>query len=57
MAIKNYTSKISTIKSLAEIQEDLAIHGARKIMIEYGNGLLEIFKLYVMDVEQKAVIL
>ena len=38
MAIKNYTSKIPTIKSLAEIQADLAIHGARKIMIEYDNN-------------------
>ncbi len=37
MAIKNYTSKISSIKSLAEIQESLAIHGARKIMLDYDN--------------------
>ena len=38
MAIKNYTSKISSIKSLAEIQQDLALHGAKKIMLEYDEN-------------------
>lgn len=37
MAIKNYTSEVSAYKSLGEIQESLARHGARKIMTEYGD--------------------
>ena len=38
MAIKNYTSKVPSVKSLAEIQAELAIHGATKIMTDYENG-------------------
>ena len=35
MAIKNYTTEVDVYKSLGEIQEALASHGARKIMVDY----------------------
>ena len=37
MAIKNYTTTVDVYQSLGEIQGALAGHGARQIMIEYGN--------------------
>lgn len=37
MAIKNYTTKISAPQTVGEIQEILAMHGARKIMLEYSE--------------------
>lgn len=37
MAIKNYTTEIDVHKSLSEIQSALALHGARKIMIDYNE--------------------
>ena len=37
MPIADYTTTISPHKTLAEIQEELATHGARKIMTEYGD--------------------
>lgn len=37
MAIKNYTTKISAAQTVGEIQEILAMHGARKIMLEYSE--------------------
>ena len=38
MPIKNYTTKIDCYKSIGEIQGVLARHGARKIMIDYGES-------------------
>lgn len=38
MAIKNYTTTIDVHKSLGEIQEALASHGARKIMVDYDEA-------------------
>lgn len=38
MAIKNYTTKISAAQTVGEIQALLAKHGARKIMLEYGDN-------------------
>lgn len=38
MAIKNYTTSVDVYKSLGEIQGALASHGARRIMVEYGEG-------------------
>lgn len=37
MPIKNYTTKIDVYTSLGEIQGALAGHGARKVMIDYGE--------------------
>lgn len=37
MAIKNYTSKVPSVQSLAEIQGLLATHGAKKIMLDYDD--------------------
>lgn len=37
MAIKNYTSTVSASQSLGEIQETLAKHGARKVMVDYND--------------------
>lgn len=42
MAIKNYTSTVGVYQSLGGIQEALARHGARKVMIEYApDGMPE----------------
>lgn len=38
MPIKNYTTKIDCYTSIGEIQAALAKHGARKIMIDYGES-------------------
>ena len=38
MAIKNYTTTVDVHKSLGEIQNALASHGARKIMVDYDGG-------------------
>lgn len=38
MPIMNYTTKIDVFKSIGEIQSDLAKHGAKKIMQEYGDN-------------------
>lgn len=38
MAIKNYTTTIDVFVSLGEIQESLASHGARKIMVDYNQA-------------------
>jgi hypothetical protein len=38
MAILNYTTSISSEKSIAEIQKCLVKHGAHKIVTDYDNG-------------------
>ena len=38
MPIKNYTTRIDCYTSIGEIQAALAKHGARKIMIDYGES-------------------
>ena len=38
MPIKKYTTKIDCYQSIGEIQGVLARHGARKIMIDYGES-------------------
>ena len=38
MPLLNYTTKIEAHKTAAEIQEILAKHGAKAILIEYDNG-------------------
>ncbi|MFL9844718.1 hypothetical protein [Flavobacterium rhizosphaerae] len=37
MPISNYTTKIPTHKTISEIQQMLAAHGAQKIMVEYKD--------------------
>lgn len=37
MPIKNYTTKISAAQTVGEIQEMLAMHGAKRVMLEYGE--------------------
>ncbi|KKK48060.1 hypothetical protein LCGC14_3148970, partial [marine sediment metagenome] len=37
MPIKNYTTTISAMKSIGEIQGILVAHGAKAIQIEYGD--------------------
>lgn len=37
MPIKNYTTKIPSVQTVGEIQGILAAHGARKVMMEYGE--------------------
>ena len=39
MAILNYTTQIQATKTLAEIQQNLASHGARGVMIEYRDAI------------------
>lgn len=38
MPIKNYMTVVDVYKSLGEIQGALASHGARQIMVEYGDS-------------------
>ena len=38
MPIKNYTTKVPAAQTVGEIQELLASHGARKVMMDYGDG-------------------
>ena len=37
MPIKNYTTKVPAIQTVSEIQGILATHGAKKIMMDYGD--------------------
>lgn len=37
MPIKNYTTKVEVFTTVGEIQSNLARHGARKIMLDYGD--------------------
>lgn len=37
MAIKNYTTRVSASKTIAEIQEILVKHGASRIVIDYDD--------------------
>jgi len=37
-SLKNYTTEIKVEKSIMEIQEILAVHGAEKIMFDYDKG-------------------
>lgn len=36
--IKNYTTKISALQTIGEIQAILAAHGARKVMLDYSEN-------------------
>ena len=38
MALKNYTTKIPAAQTAGEIQGILAVHGARKIMVDYSDA-------------------
>lgn len=38
MAIKNYTTKVPAVQTVGEIQGILAAHGARKVMMDYGEN-------------------
>ena len=38
MPIKNYTTKVPAVQTVGEIQGLLAAHGARKVMMDYGDG-------------------
>lgn len=37
MPIKNYTTKVPAVQTVGEIQGVLAAHGARKVMMDYGD--------------------
>lgn len=37
MPIKNYTTKVPAVRTVGEIQGLLAAHGARKVMMDYGD--------------------
>lgn len=39
MPIKNYTTKVSVDKTLMEIQKNLSKHGAKKVVLDYKNGM------------------
>lgn len=52
MAIKNYTTKVSVLQTVGEIQVILATHGARKVMMDYdpaGNVIAVTFGLEGVD--------
>lgn len=49
MALLNYTTKIEAAKTVAEIQKILALHGAKSILIDYGDdGLIEALAFRVL---------
>lgn len=55
MPIKNYTTSIPAVQTVGEIQGILAAHGARKVMLDYGdNGTVTAitFALDCGDVKQ-----
>ena len=59
MPIKNYTTKIEASKTVGEIQQMLAQHGAKQIMLDYSYGkitciyrLLTVFKVCVCQLNQ-----
>lgn len=37
MGLLNYSTKISALQTAGEVQRTLAQHGAKRVMIEYGN--------------------
>ena len=37
MPIKNYTTKVPAVQTVGEIQGLLAAHGARRVMMDYGD--------------------
>lgn len=38
MAIKNYTTKVPAVQTVSEIQGMLAMHGARRVMMDMDDG-------------------
>ena len=38
MPIKNYTTKVQAVQTVGEIQGLLAAHGARRVMMDYGDN-------------------
>lgn len=38
MPIKNYTTKVPAVQTVGEIQGILAAHGARRVMMDYGEN-------------------
>lgn len=38
MPIKNYTTKVAAVQTVGEIQGILAAHGARRVMMDYGDN-------------------
>lgn len=38
MALKNYTTTVPAHKTIAQVQQRLAEHGASKVLTEYGGG-------------------
>lgn len=38
MPIKNYTTKVPAVQTVGEIQGLLAAHGARRVMMDYGDN-------------------
>lgn len=38
MPIKNYTTKVQAVQTVGEIQGILAAHGARRVMMDYGEN-------------------
>lgn len=38
MPIKNYTTKVPAVQTVGEIQGILAAHGARRVMMDYGDN-------------------
>lgn len=49
MAILNYTTKIDSYKTITEIQQNLAKHGASKIIIDNdSNGLPSALTFFIL---------
>lgn len=49
MPIKNYTTKVPAVQTVGEIQGILAAHGARKVMMDYGDNGTVIAITFALD--------
>lgn len=52
MALKNYTTSIAPMKTIGEIQGILVAHGAKAIMIDYGEDREPTSLTFIIPTEQ-----
>jgi hypothetical protein len=56
MAILNYTTKIDPIKTIAEIQQTLVRHGARKIVTDYDTSGLPVGITFYIELDNRPIL-
>lgn len=55
MAIKNYSTKVAASKTVGEVMEMLASHGADSINIEYGENGPDDWSTYCLGVYKDGI--